>query len=158
VADDTRLLIAAGFNAEEVRRVERAAARESMVPIDWLRHVARELTDDLERRRDEDRAGEDDAGMPGKGAPDGEGGQERTMAVPIAIGADAAILERLDRLPRTLDEVCLWAQTVLSELYAHTGFADAKAKQVAREKAVAKFERIKAGVDAMMTRGDGAGR
>lgn len=155
MADDARVLIAAGFRPEELKRLERAAARQAMTPAEWLRAVALELADELAPEPDAAQAGRDGAGMPVAGAQEPGDGQGATVALPIAVGADVAILEGLARVERTLAEVCLWAQTVLSELYAHTGFADEQAERLARAKALAKFEKIKASVDAMMRRHDG---
>ena len=39
MADDARILIAAGFRPEELERLERAAARQAMTPAEWLRAV-----------------------------------------------------------------------------------------------------------------------
>lgn len=155
MADDARILIAAGFRPEELERLERAAARQAMTPAEWLRAVALELADDLAPEPDTGQAGRGIADMLVEDAQEPGGGQGATAPLPIAVGADAAILEGLARVERTLAEVCLWAQTVLSELYAHTGFADAQAERIARAKALAKFEKIKASVDAMMRRHDG---
>lgn len=152
MADDARILIAAGFRPEELERLERAAARQAMTPAEWLRAVALELADELAPELDVGQAGRGGADLPMAGAQEPGGGQGATAPLPIAVGADAAILEGLARVERTLAEVCLWAQTVLSELYAHTGFADERAERLARAKALAKFERIKASVDAMMRR------
>lgn len=155
MADDARILIAAGFRPEELERLERAAARQAMTPAEWLRAVALELADDLATEPDAEQARRGSADMLVEDAQGSGGGQGATIPLPIAVGADAAILEGLARVERTLAEVCLWAQTVLSELYAHTGFADAQAERLARARALAKFERIKASVEAMMRRHDG---
>lgn len=82
--------------------------------------------------------------------------QEEAIPLPVAIGADAALLERVARLERQLAEVRVWAKTVLSELYAHTGFASEDQEQKAREKALAKLAAIEKSVAAELAKDNNA--
>lgn len=78
--------------------------------------------------------------------------QPEALELPVALAADTSLLERMDRLEALVASIPIWCQTVLSEIYAHTGFADAASEKAAREKAERKIIAIRAAVEREVSR------
>jgi len=149
LAADTPLLSQSAFSEDQLDMIERAAMVENLPPEEWMKKVllgvASHVTAD-----DDPELEPDDGDMPLEVAQKPQDERESDEGPAIAGGIDALILERLERLETTLAEVCVWAQTVLSEMYAHTGFATPDQERAARARAIEKFAKIKASVEAMM--------
>jgi hypothetical protein len=137
--------IAVGFTADELAMLERAA--KGRPSGEWIHDMVLGVAEGVvAERRDGNAAGEAEP----KREPDP--GTTVARVVPIAVGADAGLLERLDRLEQLSVEVAVWCETVLSELYAHTGFASPAAEREARVKAEVKMATMREAVAADIAR------
>lgn len=128
MADHAPLLSIEDFTEEQMERIERAA---NGAPRAWLRRMVLELAAELENQP---RPVEEE---PAPGKP------EASLPVAVADPAAAALLGRLAGLEESLAELKAWTVTLLSELYAHTGFPDTpEGRRMEREKRAAAARKI----------------
>lgn len=149
MAADAPLLSANDFTDEQWARFQRIAGEQA--PTDFARQAFLTMLEQWPDEGDGEPVEEIDAEAAAEPAEEQEEPGE-AWAPALALGPDAALLERLDRLVLGLNEVKVWAKTVLSELYAHTGFADAETERQARAKALEKFAKIEKAVAAELGR------
>lgn len=157
MAADTPLVSANDFSDEEWSKLEKLAGEDG--PYKFAREVVRATFEELLAKADPDPYADDEPedDMPPEGSTESAEDDEETLAPALAFGDVAVLLERLDRLERGMQEMIIWARTVLSELYAHTGFTSADQERKARAKALEKLALIEKSVAAELGRNSGNG-
>lgn len=154
MAADAPLLSAEDFSEDELEAIIRASGNDG--PHKFVRAAVLMMAEGmLAQTGDGEPVEEIDAETAAEPVEEQEE-PEGSRAPVLAVGVDAELLERMDRLQRGMAEMTAWAKTVLSELYAHTGFADAETERKARAKALEKFAKIEKAVAAELGRSGNA--
>ena len=144
MATDAPLLNAEDFTEEELERVEVVANGDIAT---WAKGIVLEAADYILTNPQEpepDRFDEDQD----------EPERNPEMAAPVVVMDPAAegALALLAEIRQMQLELRVWQKTLLSELYAHTGFADAEQERKARLKAEEKFAKIERSVAAELAK------
>lgn len=146
MADNASLLRADDFTEEEIEKVEAVANGDIAT---WAKGIVLEAADYILANPQEPQPEADEPG-------EEEGQPEITAPMVVVDPAAESAMTMLAEIRQLQLELRVWQKTLLSELYAHTGFASPEQERLARRKAEEKFALVEKSVQAELKRTDGA--